>query len=293
MVSRQPAPKTGHERVLVLVKALPHPGRNHGETVCCAGVTADGAWRRQYPIHFRQLQDRFSRWQWIEYAYVLPKDDRRHESRRVQEDTLQVFEKMPERERAGFLTPIIDQSTTAAAEKGKTLTLIRPVNPRFYWVAKPDDQIAAEKRANEAAARQLSIFDNEIAALNPCKYEFRFDYATDDGNHTGKCVDWETSATFYRWERQYGERRALDRMSHFSAKITLTREWCLRWVRIHFTQTYGFLLVSSGSTPLINWPSVSDRIGAKRGVRPSGLKAGPRSRDKSARTFEVASATGV
>jgi hypothetical protein len=212
MVSRPYPSNTGHDRVLVLVKALPHPGRNHGETVCCAGVTTDGQWRRQYPIHFRQLQDQFSRWQWIEYDYVLPKDDRRPESRRVQEHTLKVFEKMPERERAGFLDRIIDISTTAAAKKGKTLTIIRPVNPRFYWVAKSDDQIAAEKRAYEAAARQLSIFDKEIAALDPCKYEFRFDYSTDDGSHTGKCADWETSATFYRWERRYGERRALDEM---------------------------------------------------------------------------------
>jgi hypothetical protein len=99
MASPQPAPTIGRERVLVLVKALPHPGKSHGETVCCAGVTVDGHWRRQYPIHFRQLQHRFSRWQWVEYEYVLPKDDKRSESRRVQEDTLQVFAEMPERER--------------------------------------------------------------------------------------------------------------------------------------------------------------------------------------------------
>ena len=81
--------KRGRDRVLILVKALPHVGQRHGETVCCAGVTADGKWRRQYPIHFRRLKDQFKRWQWIEYYWIAPgPDDRRRESRRVQEDTI-------------------------------------------------------------------------------------------------------------------------------------------------------------------------------------------------------------
>ena len=53
------------------VKALPHFGQRHGETICCTGITMDGQWRRQYPIHFRRLQDnQFSRWQWIEYDWL-------------------------------------------------------------------------------------------------------------------------------------------------------------------------------------------------------------------------------
>ncbi len=76
--------KSGHEKVPVLVKALPHAGKRHGEAVCCAGVTADGEWRRQYPIHFRKLQTQFSRWDWIEYDWITPTgEDRRAESRRV------------------------------------------------------------------------------------------------------------------------------------------------------------------------------------------------------------------
>ena len=43
------------ERVLTLVKTLPHVGQKHGETVCCAGLTAEGQWRRQYPIPYRRL----------------------------------------------------------------------------------------------------------------------------------------------------------------------------------------------------------------------------------------------
>src|SRR5216683_1257361 len=98
----------GRERVLVLVKAVPHAGERQGETVCCAGVTAQGEWRRQYPIHFRRLRDnKFKHWQWIEYDYMLPQGDKRIESRRVQEDTIQPERLMPRDERATFLEKVV------------------------------------------------------------------------------------------------------------------------------------------------------------------------------------------
>ena len=59
------------ERVLIFVKALPHVGERHGETVCCAGGALKGEWRRQYPMHFRRLRNPFARWQWIEVRVGL------------------------------------------------------------------------------------------------------------------------------------------------------------------------------------------------------------------------------
>ena len=95
---------SGHEEVLILVKALPHVGERYGETVCCAGLTLDREWRRLYPIHFRRLRDnQFRRWQWIQYDWIAPgPNDRRRESRRVQEDTIKVDKMMPEKERASI-----------------------------------------------------------------------------------------------------------------------------------------------------------------------------------------------
>lgn len=134
--------------MLVLVKALPHVGERHGETVCCAGVTLDGEWRRQYPIHFRRLRDQFARWQWIEYDWVAPgNEDRRRESRRVQEDTIRVGDEMPERERASFLSSLVMGSTDEAAAKGMSLALVRPAKTRFRSKAKTLEQIEQERRA--------------------------------------------------------------------------------------------------------------------------------------------------
>jgi len=207
--------KSGKERALILVKALPHVGKTTGETVCCAGVTLDRQWRRQYPIHFRRLQDqKFGRWQWIEYDWVKPSDDRRKESRRVQEHTIKTLHDIPVKDRAGFLGPLVLQSTDQAKQRGDTLALIRPVESKFYSKVKTADQLSAERAAYKAAASQQSFFDKELAALEPCPYQFHFDYKTADGKpHKATCDDWETSAMFYNLEKKYGTSHALDRMS--------------------------------------------------------------------------------
>lgn len=198
----------------MLVKALPHAGKRHGETVCCAGVTENGEWRRLYPIHFRQLENGFSRWNWIEYEWVRPKaDERRKESRRVQESTITICGYMPERERANFLTKLLVPSTKIAAARGMSLTILRPQKSRFYWRQKKDQEIENERNAYKAASRQLSFLDKELSALSPCPYEFKFTYTTEDGvGHEATCDDWETTAMFYRFQRRYGPARALREM---------------------------------------------------------------------------------
>jgi hypothetical protein len=209
-----PFQKRGRDRVLILVKALPHAGQRHGETVCCAGLTADGKWRRQYPIHFRRLKDQFKRWQWIEYDWIAPgSNDRRWESRRVQEDTIQLGGVMPSGQRVAFLEPIVTSSTAAAAAKGMSLTLVRPANVRFRWSAKTQEQIAEERSTYEDAARQKSFLDPDLIALDPCPYAFHFDWTDADGKaHKATCDDWETAATFYRRQRTMSVDEALASM---------------------------------------------------------------------------------
>jgi hypothetical protein len=198
----------------VLVKALPHVGQRHGETVCCAGVTIEGKWRRQYPIHFRRLKDQFSRWQWIEYDWISPgAEDRRKESRRVQEDTIELGDVMPLRERAPFLEPILTGSTAEAASKGMSLTLIRPTKVRFRSRPKTPGQIADERQAYEHAARQKSFLDPDLIALSPCPHAFYFEWTDADGKpHKATCDDWETAATFYRREQSVGAKEAITSM---------------------------------------------------------------------------------
>ena len=121
-------------RVSILVKALPQRSAKHGETVCCAGVTPDGEFKRLFPIRFRHLSDdsSFKRWGWVSFKYRLPTRDRRPESCHVMEDTIKVDGKMPRKDRALFLNRLVSGSAAAAAAEGKSLALVRPRTPHFY-----------------------------------------------------------------------------------------------------------------------------------------------------------------
>lgn len=95
-------------RVSILVKALPQRSANHGETVCCAGVTAHGEFKRLFPIRFRHLSDgaAFKRWDWVDFKFRPPTSDRRAESCHVMEDSITVNGSMSPKDRASFLSPL-------------------------------------------------------------------------------------------------------------------------------------------------------------------------------------------
>jgi hypothetical protein len=215
--SQRMASKTGHEKILTLVKAQPHIGDQHGETVCCAGVTVDGEWRRLFPVIYRWLdpEKRFGRWNWIEYDWRKPSKDLRAESRHVQEETIQVHGKLKPNERASFLDPLVVKSTTEAAAKGQTLCLLRPHKPHFTWKLKSEADIADERAAYAGVCQQSSLFGQETPRpIEPCPYSFhlRFD---DELGKTRRftCDDWETAAMFFRFRKSSGEAKALQKMN--------------------------------------------------------------------------------
>lgn len=203
-------------KTLILVKALPHPTKNSGETVCCAGVTLSKEWVRLFPVRFRILSGdkQFRRWQWVEYQWIKPKDDRRVESQRLQEESISIGHTMPPRERPEFLRPLILPSTDEAAAQGKTLTLIRPVEPIFSYRRKTDQEIEIEKAEYVRVASQRSFLDPDLRAFDPSPYFFGYKYKSEDGKkHKHQCGDWETAATFLNWRRKYGEAKTLDKMT--------------------------------------------------------------------------------
>lgn len=196
-----------------MIKATPNPSRKYGETVCCAGITAEGKWKRLFPIRFRQLQEnKFRRWDWVSFDYTRPKSDSRSESCHVYEDRLIVDGSLKPSERVSLLNPLILPSTAEAAARNMSLALIRPVNPRFKFRRKPPAIVDAERSAYHYAARQLSLLDKEQEAFEPVPYAFAFTYEDATAKHTMQCGDWETSATFWKMKRDYGEQQALDHL---------------------------------------------------------------------------------
>lgn len=205
----------GREKVLVLVKALPVVGERHGEVVCCAGITPRQEWRRQFPVSFRDLgAASFGRWNWVEYRWRQPSGDLRRESHRVQEGSIVLGKVMPKGQRSRFLAPLIRSGTNEAQAKGESLTLVRPQKPKFYFEKKSQKRMQEEAEAYRRANSQRSLFAESKRPLDPCPYEFRYEYRCEDGtNHNHQCIDWETSATYWRYSRELkSEKAALERM---------------------------------------------------------------------------------
>lgn len=193
-------------RVSILVKALPQRSVAHGETVCCAGVTANGDFKRLYPIRFRHLSSEasFKRWDWVDFKYRKPTSDRRFESCHVMEDSISVEGSMPLKDRPKFLNGLVSDSVGQAAANGQSLALIRPRDSEFYFKLKTDEQVETERRTYQQAASQGSFFDKQLAALEPSPYDFRFRFRDGSGAHDYANGDWEAHAMFFNGRKREG-----------------------------------------------------------------------------------------
>jgi hypothetical protein len=202
-------------RVTILVKALPQPSKKHGETVCCAGVTPDGHWKRLYPIRFRHLagDTAFGRWETIRFRFRPPTRDKRAESCNVEENSIEIVGAMPDKERTQFLNPLVLPSVVEIERRGQSLGLIRPREPRFFYKRKSPEELAKEKAAYARAARQGSLLDKELEALDPAPYKFKFQFSDAARPHIYTNGDWEAHAMFYNGRRRgQSEAEVLDWM---------------------------------------------------------------------------------
>jgi hypothetical protein len=198
----------------MLIKAMPNPSQKYGETVCCAGVTPDGMWKRLYPVRFRQMDTKFQRWDWVEFKYRRPRGDTRPESCHVFEDTLRVDGKLNgDAPRARLLNPLISPSTEDAAARGLSLTLVRPSHAHFHYRKKAQAVVDAERLGYQRVSKQTSFLDEELDALEPTPYAFAFSFEDAAGKHINRCGDWETSATFWKLRKSHGEDVALRHLS--------------------------------------------------------------------------------
>jgi len=71
------------KKILIIVKTYPSISKKYNELVCTAGITEEGNWIRIYPIPFRQLKDRYKKYQWIETDVEKSTSDPRPESYKV------------------------------------------------------------------------------------------------------------------------------------------------------------------------------------------------------------------
>ena len=152
----------------------------------------------------------FLRWDWVNFRYRRPTSDARDESCHVFEDSIEIDGKLSsKKEQARILTPLIVGSGKVATERGQSLALVRPSNSRFIAKPKSKKKLEEEREAYRRAADQTSMFDKELAELEPSPYEFRFKFEDGGGKHDYENGDWETHAMFWRERKRTSEANAL------------------------------------------------------------------------------------
>ena len=205
-------------RVLILVKTYPNPSQRYGETVCCAGIDmATREWVRIYPVNFRRLAARrFKKYQVIECAGGRNPKDQRPESRRVDQDTIEIKGPVLSRadgwrERLRWLPPLyrsLEAVDEAHHASGITLAVIRParvfglkIEPAEPWTAR---QLAKVRQRRLGLGEDDS---NELRELEQIPYRFKYRFRCDDPRckgHTKLILDWEIGESYRKWRRKYG-----------------------------------------------------------------------------------------
>jgi len=213
-----PSEQPRHMRVLIVVKTYPNPSQKYGETVCCAGIDmATRQWVRIYPVNFRRLAARrFRKYQVIECVGGPPRNDSRPESRRVDQDTIELVgeplsTKAGWRERLRWLPPLhpsleaVDEDHTAS---GISLAIIRPATVERLLIE--DAPAWSEKKLAIVRQRRLALGEDDspqLRELEQLPYRFKYRFRCHDARcrgHTKQILDWEIGESFRRWRRQYG-----------------------------------------------------------------------------------------
>lgn len=248
------------DKCLNLIKANPHLSSQYFETVCCAGIGEDGKWRRQYPVSFRVLEDaqKFKRWSWIEYEYIEPRNDKRKESQKVQDNSIRVVGTAKTSERATCLNHLIFPNFSIPEKREDSLTLIRPTKSNFHWKRRDPDDVALQTRKHADIVRQGSFLHKEAAPLAQCPYSFHFSWHDNNGKKwNSTCDDWETSATFFNRRRALGnEQAALDSMSETFNKDYPEKGMALAF-STHSLRNWQWLLVGVLRADKTNQASLS------------------------------------
>lgn len=98
-------------KILTTVKTYPLPSAKHTETVCTAGLRAEGKWIRIYPVPYRTMDEaqRFKKYQWIEADIIRDTRDPRPESYRL----------------AGDISPLEHLDTLTHGKRARSLFLAK------------------------------------------------------------------------------------------------------------------------------------------------------------------------
>jgi len=214
-MAHQPRSTLEHveDEAFIIVKAAPRTSATYGETVCIAAIDRNGHWVRLYPVSFRQLADaqKFGRWDHIRYRWRKPaaSADKRMESRRVDQNSIEIVGTLRNRDRHAFLNRAAVTSLRAEHEAQRSLALLRCEIIEFRSERRTSEEISKQMQIYDKMRSQSDLFAiSNIVPREVCPFLFKYRYRDEDGEHEGTCQDWETEATYLRRRSEMGSETA-------------------------------------------------------------------------------------
>lgn len=120
------------EKILILCRAVPEESRAYFQTVCVAGITNKGEFRRLYPVMFKPFVAGggipFHKKEWIR-ATTLPPDDKRDtrpESRKLDISSVVVLNREDDEAIRRIVLRHLSPSVKAIQDSGASLGLLKP-----------------------------------------------------------------------------------------------------------------------------------------------------------------------
>jgi hypothetical protein len=192
------------ERLLVLAKAAPEVSKKYSETVCVAGITDSGEWRRIYPVPwetFWQMNNsRFKKKWWIEYDVPNPTpSDHRPESRKIDFDTIRPLGE----EKYATIEKMLKEKLSSIEDleekgpKNVSLGVVKPLRVKDFV---PTSNSHYEDLVTRKAQRD--ILGKPLIKLEIPAYKYRYLFMDDeDGReHEMLCEDWEVGELYRKCE---------------------------------------------------------------------------------------------
>lgn len=205
------------EQILILVKTYPNRSAKYIETVCTAGVRADGTWVRLFPIPFRLYdgEQQFSKYQWVECTVNEAKDPRPESCHVDIDQPIVPGEKIGtqekwERRRSAILDKVkvytcFSELRELVSSNEGSLAIFHPTSVKLRCETARIEEDVSEAPSPEMM--QLDLFqENEWRAefkhVEPVPYDFKYEITDADGEKaTHKILDWELGTLFY-WEKK-------------------------------------------------------------------------------------------
>jgi hypothetical protein len=215
----------GREKILITVKTYPTLSKKYGETVCTAGVRADGSWMRIYPVPFRRLEEeeQYKKFDWIEADFIRGRSDPRPETHHPAD----LAKMLPVghmgtsdswRERRELLLKKatvydrLEPLLLGAKENRLSLAIFKPTKIRgFIWEDddrdwKPDKVAQMREQTKQAQMFAEDSWRETFKLIPKLPYAFSYQIEDADGRKsTMQVLDWECGQLYWNCLRRHDD----------------------------------------------------------------------------------------